>query len=81
MLSYILSPRFKGKIRSTEIKVHFVNLLPLEGFSQHKLRYILVIIRLDAFCVLVGMGRVWSTQVDMYFFCTRWHGMGIFNKC
>jgi hypothetical protein len=59
-------------VRSTQVEIHFMSSLAWNGFRQHKLRYILcrrwhgrVLVNTSwvAFCVLSGIGGVWSTHV------------------
>ena len=65
-----------GGVWSTQVEMHFVSVLAWDGFGQHQLSYILfphwhgiglVNTSWDPFCVLVGMGVVWSKHVDMHF--------------
>ena len=59
---------------STGVKIHFLSNLAWEAFGQPKLRYIicplwhgvyLVNTSLEAFCFLVGMLLICSTQVEI----------------
>ena len=59
---------------STHVEINFVSSLACDGFDQHKLSYFmcprwhgmcLVNTSWDTFCVLAGIGGVWSTHVAM----------------
>ena len=66
--------------------MHFVSSFTRERFRQVKLRYILcprfhgmglVNTSWDAFCVLAGIGGVWSTHIEMHFVSSlSWEGYG-----
>ena len=65
-----------GRVWSTLFEMYFEFSLAWEGFGQRKLWYILcprchesglVNTSWDTFCVLAGIGWVWSSQVEMHF--------------
>ena len=67
------------------VELHFVSCMALDTHVdrvvQHMLKYICVVAGIewllswnvltsgDTYCVLTGIGGVWSTQVDMHFMC------------
>ena len=75
-----------GCVWSTQVDMHFVCSLACDGFGQHMLSCILssrwhgrgfVNTCWDTFCVLAGIGWVWSTYVGMHFVSSlSWEGFG-----
>jgi hypothetical protein len=73
-------------IWTTHFEMHFVSSLAVEGFDQHMLRCILcprwhgkgLVNRCCyTFCVVAGMGWVWSTHVEIHVESSlAWDGFG-----
>ena len=69
---------------SAQVKIHIVSSMAWEGFGQHMLKCICLLVGLGGFghlmlkCILCPM--FWSTCVEIHFF-VRWHVRSFDNTC